>query len=138
MAQGQREPQQGPPVAAIVSATLLALGGLLLGLVIGGGGEPDPVTVVQTVTVAETETVSRTRTVTVPASLDDEFADTDTVETSTTETDAEDCSPDYLGACIPTDDPGLGCADLDEREFDSIGDDPYGLDPDGDGIACET
>ena len=143
MPQGKRppepEPESRPPVGAIVAATLLAFAGLAFGLVIGGDGDPRPVTVVRTVTVSTTETVKRTRTVvkTVTEAADDFAADTDTVTTRAADDD-EECSLDYLGACVPTDDPELGCADLRDEDFDSIGDDPYDLDPDGDGIACET
>jgi hypothetical protein len=63
-----------------------------------------------------------------------------TGEPSTDDLDGDGCSDSYAGACVDpytgTDD--VNCADVTETGFDSIGDDPYRLDSDGDGIACES
>jgi hypothetical protein len=127
----------------------LVIAGIVLGVFIGSFGEDEPETVVQTfevtvpTTVTETRTVVRRRTVTVEAPVADaDLADTDT-DTVTDEDDdlgADEgaCSEDYLGACVPADATDLSCSDLDERDFESVGSDPLGLDPDEDGIACET
>lgn len=39
---------------------------------------------------------------------------------------------------MPDDGYDVNCTDLAESDFDSVGGDPYGLDRDGDGIACES
>ena len=50
------------------------------------------------------------------------------------------CDPGYSGACIPSPPPDLSCDDLRalgvRGEVRIVGSDPHGLDPDGDGIAC--
>ncbi len=50
------------------------------------------------------------------------------------------CDPSYAGACIPSPPPNLSCDDLRalgvRGEVRIVGSDPHGLDPDGDGIAC--
>lgn len=50
------------------------------------------------------------------------------------------CDPSYAGACIPSPPPNLSCDDLRDLgisgEVRIVGSDPHGLDPDGDGIAC--
>lgn len=52
---------------------------------------------------------------------------------------AQQCDPNYTGACIPPYDQvgDLNCTDIAARRFQSIGSDPHGFDRDGDGIACE-
>ncbi|HEX5376571.1 MAG TPA: hypothetical protein VFW48_10495 [Solirubrobacterales bacterium] len=52
-------------------------------------------------------------------------------------TDDGRCSPDYEGACVPVDVPDVDCAELPVHGFRSVGGDPYELDTDGDGVACE-
>jgi hypothetical protein len=47
------------------------------------------------------------------------------------------CSPEYEGACIPADVADVDCSELKVRGFRSVGEDPYRLDANGDGIACE-
>jgi hypothetical protein len=32
----------------------------------------------------------------------------------------------------------VNCGDISETDFNSVGDDPDGLDRDGDGVACES
>lgn len=50
------------------------------------------------------------------------------------------CDPSYAGACIPSPPPDLDCEDLQALgvplPVDVVGDDPHGLDPDGDGFGC--
>lgn len=125
--------------AAVVAAGLVGIG---IGSALGGGDGEDRISyVTDTVTVAETaERRTVTRTVTVEA--EDPFADTTTDDdpssSSTTDEGGEDCSDDYAGACIPDTGERVTCSDLPESDFDVLGEDVYGLDPDGDGIACET
>jgi len=51
------------------------------------------------------------------------------------------CDPHYVGACVPPPPPDLDCADLEAMGITGtirvVGSDPQGLDPDGDGIACD-
>ncbi len=124
----------------------LVIAGVLMGTVIGSLGEPDAKVAVQTVvrtqTVSKTKTVTRTRTKTVtrPADglADADALDEDDAATGTTDT-GRNCSSDYLDACIPADSPEIvSCRDIPERDFQSVGNDPYALDPDGDGTACES
>lgn len=115
----------------------LVIAGVVFGAILGSLGEDDPEVVVQTVEVTDTQTVRRTTTVTRTRTVTvDEFGD---VVTTAAEDD-EDCHDDYLGACVPRDADAddVSCGQIPDRDFDSIGDDPYGLDPDGDGVACET
>jgi hypothetical protein len=50
------------------------------------------------------------------------------------------CEASYEGACIPPSPPDLECADLEAMgvplPVTVVGDDPHGLDPDGDGLGC--
>jgi hypothetical protein len=54
-----------------------------------------------------------------------------------------DCHPNYAGACLNPDSPDYDCAGGrgDGPDYTGavqvIGEDPYGLDGDGDGAACE-
>lgn len=49
--------------------------------------------------------------------------------------DENGCDANYAGTCVPPG--GAGCADLGAVNIEVVLGDPYGLDPDGDGIACE-
>jgi hypothetical protein len=51
---------------------------------------------------------------------------------------ADDCSAEYSGACIPADAGDVDCTELADSDFASVGSDPYRLDADGDGVACES
>jgi resuscitation-promoting factor RpfB len=51
---------------------------------------------------------------------------------------SDGCSPEYEGTCVPDDVGDVNCSDLSATDFASVGSDPYGLDRDGDGIACES
>jgi hypothetical protein len=47
------------------------------------------------------------------------------------------CNPNYTGVCLPlTGD--VDCGDITARDFGSVGSDPFRLDGDDDGIACES
>ncbi|MDP8960323.1 MAG: thermonuclease family protein [Actinomycetota bacterium] len=50
----------------------------------------------------------------------------------------EGCDPNYGGACVPPHPPDLDCDDVAEKDFQSVGSDPHGLDGDKDGVACES
>ncbi len=47
------------------------------------------------------------------------------------------CSPHYSGACIPIRD-DVDCSQIPDRNFHVVDEDVYGLDGDGNGVACET
>jgi hypothetical protein len=51
---------------------------------------------------------------------------------------ASKCDPNYKGACVPTGHGDVNCADVHATDIQVVGKDPYGLDGDGDGIACES
>jgi hypothetical protein len=57
---------------------------------------------------------------------------------------ADNCDPNYVGACVPADASDVDCAggSGDGPEYvgpvQVVGSDPYGLDADGDGYACES
>ena len=48
------------------------------------------------------------------------------------------CSSEYEGACVPADVGDVDCGELSDTDFSSVGSDPYRLDADSDGIACES
>jgi hypothetical protein len=47
------------------------------------------------------------------------------------------CDANYSG-CVPADAGDVNCTDLSDSDIEVIGEDIYGLDRDGDGIACES
>jgi hypothetical protein len=52
------------------------------------------------------------------------------------------CDPAYDGACIPPPPPDLDCADIQSLGISvpvtlAGGNDPHGLDPDGNGLGCD-
>jgi hypothetical protein len=61
-------------------------------------------------------------------------------------TSGPSCHPEYTGACVPPHASDVDCGGgsgngpeyVHEKDFQSIGSDPYGLDADGDGVACES
>jgi hypothetical protein len=63
--------------------------------------------------------------------------------TTPTPTPTASCDPNYTGACLNPDSPDYDCAGGSGNGPDYtgpvqvVGDDHYGLDADGDGIACE-
>lgn len=52
--------------------------------------------------------------------------------------DNESCLPDYTGPCLPAAPPDLDCQDIAATFFGASPRDPHRLDPDRDGVACET
>jgi hypothetical protein len=48
------------------------------------------------------------------------------------------CHPSYPTVCIPSPPPDLDCEDIEEFNFEVVGEDPHDFDPDGNGIGCET
>ncbi|RKQ84984.1 hypothetical protein C8N24_6615 [Solirubrobacter pauli] len=66
------------------------------------------------------------------------------VEAEPADNGGGDCDPNYAGACLKPDSPDYDCAggSGDGPDYtgpvQSVGDDPYDLDRDGDGLACET
>lgn len=60
------------------------------------------------------------------------------------EQQTRDCDPNYSGACLKPDSPDYDCAggSGDGPDYTGpvqvVGDDPYDLDRDGDGFACES
>gem|GEM_PF-2198176 len=139
-------------VVSSLFAAGLGAGGALL----AAGGDsgdralPETVTRVETKTVTRTRTVQLVRTVTVPATNDTdlppelEAPDANyplpygTLGTASDE-DGDGCADEYTGACVDPDAIDLDCSDIGEEiEVTSLGNDPYGLDADGDGYACES
>ena len=53
-------------------------------------------------------------------------------------TTTEACHPSYAGACLPIGAKSVKCSDVGGREFGVVGPDVYNLDPDHNGIACES
>ncbi len=49
-----------------------------------------------------------------------------------------ECDANYQGACVPADVGDVDCTEILETDFDVVGVDVYGLDGDGDGIACQS
>jgi hypothetical protein len=132
----------------------LILVGFILGAAVGSGDEPEKtaattaetVTVVRTDTVTNTETVTKTKTrvkyrtrVKVKYRTVTEAAPQPVAADADADLGGGDgCSPEYEGACVPDDAGDVNCTDLSDTDIDSVGSDPYGLDRDGDGIACES
>lgn len=48
------------------------------------------------------------------------------------------CDPGYAGTCVPPPPARITCDDLTERNILVTGNDPHGLDPDADGMACPS
>ena len=48
------------------------------------------------------------------------------------------CDPNYSGACVPADRGDVNCADVPGTDVEVVGEDVYGLDGNGDGLACES
>lgn len=127
-------------------ALLAVIAGAGMGILLGGA-ESDPFETViktvagegRTVTETETETVTKTKTETVTDA--GETADPlDGGTRADDDADGDNCSDSYAPACV---DPSDGYNDLDcnaigDKDFSSTGDDPHGLDPDQNGVACES
>jgi hypothetical protein len=52
-------------------------------------------------------------------------------------TSPEGCDLGYVGVCIPRPPARVTCDDISETNFQVVGDDAQGLDPDSNGTACE-
>jgi hypothetical protein len=136
--------------------TLLVAGLVLIGLLTGvavGSDDESPVeartvTVARTVVSTTTDTVTRTETVT-HTRVKVKYKTRVKVKYRTVTEPAPDyggdpgssdagCSDEYEGACVPADAYDVDCGELADSDFDSVGSDPYGLDADGDGVACES
>jgi hypothetical protein len=50
----------------------------------------------------------------------------------------ENCDPSYPDVCIASPPPDLNCNDIPYDDVRVVGDDPHGLDREGDGIGCES
>lgn len=124
---GSRQTTDAPRVTVTVTETARA---------------PRPVTVTETepapppVTVTVTETAPAPPPVTVTEVAQ---APPPAVTAPAAEPEpAGDCNPAYSGACVPTGVRDVDCTELSARDFASVGSDPYGLDGDDDGVACES
>ena len=130
----------------LLIALIAVAAGAGVGVLLGGANSDPYDTVVKTVegrrhtvTETETETVTKTRTQTVTErqrstqSVDDGSGANDDV-------DGDNCSDSYEGACVQPFDgySQVDCSQIGAHDFRSVGDDPYGLDPDHDGVACES
>jgi len=143
-------------VVTAVASSLLAAGLGAGGALLAAGGDsadpppPETVTRVETKTVTRTRTVQLVRTVTAPTTNATDVAPEleapdvhyplpyGTLGTASDE-DGDGCADEYTGACVDPDAVDLDCSDIGEEiEVTSLGDDPYGLDADGDGYACES
>lgn len=51
---------------------------------------------------------------------------------------ADNCHPNYIGACIPMDRGDINCSDIPDKGFQWVNYDPYKLDRDKNGICCEN
>jgi hypothetical protein len=124
---------------------LAGVSGLIVGGGIGAAGSGDTETV--SATIATTDTVTKTVTTT-KVKTKVKLRYRTVTETVTTEAapppdeggsgGASGCHEEYEGACVPPDAFDVDCPEIPESDFASVGSDPYGLDRDGDGIACES
>lgn len=145
------------PRRRIGSHVAVGLVSLLLGAGIGGtAAEPSqPVSTASrqtaprvTVTVTETAPGPRPVTVTETAPAPPQVTVTVTevaqappppAAAPAPEPEAEaGCSPAYSGACVPARVGDVDCTELAAQDFASVGSDPYDLDRDDDGVACES
>lgn len=115
-------------IAASVAA-LVAGGGTATGLSLAGAYGP---------TTTVEKPIVKTITETTPADSFGEGGDGDT--DTTDDIGGDGCSDSYEGACLDPSDGynDVNCTDILDTDFDSVGDDPYALDRDADGIACES
>ena len=128
----------------LVIALVAVLAGAGVGVLLGGANSDPFETVVktvsgkrQTVTVTETETVTETKQKTVTETEDVKPAGGGAGDD---DVDHDGCSDSYEPECLPPSDgsTAVSCAELGDEDFSSIGSDPYSLDPDRDGVACES
>ena len=126
----------------VVIALVAVVAGAGVGVLLGGANSDPFETVVKTVegrsrTVTLTETVTETKEKTV---TEQEDPVQPAGKSGNDDTDSDSCSDSYEPACIDPSDGSnsVSCRQVGEEDFSSIGADPYGLDPDGDGVACES
>lgn len=129
---------------ALLVGLVAIVAGAGMGIVLGSANSDPFETVVTTVggktrTVTETETVTKTKTVTETEEALDPAVSSGATE-GDDDLDGDGCSDSYEGPCL---DPADGSTDVDctkirQQDFNSVGEDPYGLDPNGDSIACES
>jgi hypothetical protein len=128
-------PEDRPGFAPWGAALGAGVIGVLVGLLLGGGGDDAADTVTSTVSETQTVTTTVTRRA-APRTV------TRTVTEEASAAPVPDdgggrgagCDPNYSG-CVPSGRGDVDCADVD-GPVEVIGDDIYGLDPDGDGEAC--
>ncbi len=72
-----------------------------------------------------------------PRYLGGDFDDTSHNDVPSFGVDENGCDANYAGACVPPPPARTDCAELGVANFEVINGDPHGLDPDGDGIACD-
>jgi hypothetical protein len=131
------------------AAIAAGFGGLLLGAGLGAAGAQDSAkteaAAVKEKTVTETTTVDKVRTVKARPKTKTKTVTVTNTETVTSPSSGDNgggggdnCSPEYTGACIPANADDVDCGDVDADNFQSVGSDPYILDLDSDGVACES
>lgn len=130
---------------ALLVGVIAVIAGAGMGVILGSANSDSFETVVRTVggktrTVTEVEkrTVTETKTVTEAEEFDEPVAGR--AAAGDDDADEDGCSDSYQGPCL---DPADGskdvdCTEIGQQDFNSIRDDPYGLDPNGDSIACES
>jgi len=67
-----------------------------------------------------------------------DFDDTSPNNVTSAGTDENGCDNNYSGACVPPLPAHVTCADLGVVNFEVVIGDPQGLDPDNDGLACDS
>jgi hypothetical protein len=130
---------------ALLVGLIAVVAGAGVGIALGGANSDPFETVVKTVggksrTVTHTETITKTKTVTETATEEVPDLAGDSEVTDEDDADGDGCSDSYEGPCLA---PADGSSDIDctkirQQDFNSVGDDPYGLDPNGDSIACDS
>ena len=127
-------------------ALVAVMAGALVGILLGGANSDPFETVVRTAagkqltvteTVTETETAVKTKTVTATEELANPAGGT---SGTNDDADKDSCSDSYAPVCLEPFDGyrTLTCSEVRRKDFSSIGEDPYALDPDGNGVACES
>jgi hypothetical protein len=82
--------------------------------------------------LTSTPSIRRKRLRTVPTKVEPSHPTTPSRQPTTSR-----CNPNYSGVCLPlTGD--IDCPEIAAHDFRVVGDDPFRLDGDGDGIACES
>lgn len=125
---------------------IAVVAGTGMALLIGGANSDPFETVVRTVagerhTVTETETETVTKTTT--KTVTETEGTTEPVPVSAgadDDTNRDNCSDSYAPVCLePSDGTNrLSCSEIADQDFTSTKNDPYGLDGDGNEVACES